>query len=99
MLPHDTAGGWIPKPRNDRVDSVMMARPTTRVALTTMGPMVLGSMWRTMMRQLEAPDARAASTNSFSLSERNTLRTTRAIGIQNRTESTSTIAGLEPPEC
>src|SRR5436309_8352131 len=98
MCPQGTVGGWIPKPRNDRVDSVMMARPTTSVALTTMGPMALGSMWRNMMRQLEAPVARAASTNSFSLSDMNTPRTTRAMGIQNSTESTSTIAGLDPPE-
>src|SRR3954468_7054539 len=84
MRPHDVVGGCTPKPRNDSVDSVMIAAAMARVALTRMGPMVLGIRWRVMMRLLDAPDARAASTNSFSLIERIWLRTTRAMYIHPR---------------
>ena len=36
------------------------------VPATITGPSALGRMWRTTWRDLEAPSARAASTNSFS---------------------------------
>ena len=88
----------MPKPRNESVDSVMIASPTTRVVFTAMGPTALGRRWRTMIRKLDAPDARAASTNSFSFSERNTPRTTRAIGIQNRAARMRMSAFFEPPK-
>src|SRR5438067_6577655 len=91
MRPHDVVGGWTPNPRNDRVDSVMMAAAMARVAFTRMGPMVFGSTWRTMIRACEAPEARAASTYSFSLIERTWLRTTRAMYIQPRPARMSTI--------
>jgi hypothetical protein len=39
-------------------------------------------MWRTTWRHVDAPSARAASTNSFSRSEKNCARTSRATGIQ-----------------
>src|SRR3954467_4302331 len=84
MRPHDVVGGCTPNPRNDSVDSVMIAAAMASVAFTRMGPMVLGMRWREMMRLLEAPDARAASTYSFSLMERIWLRTTRAMYIQPR---------------
>ncbi len=48
--------------------------------------MMLGRMWRVTIRSPDAPEARAASTNSFSLTERQSPRTTRAMGIQNRSE-------------
>src|SRR5688500_7464569 len=86
MFPHDTSGGVTPKPRNDSVDSMRMAPPTISVVLTMIGPTVFGSMWRKMMRGVEHPMARAASTNSFSLSDRNTPRITRAIVVQKRKE-------------
>ena len=44
-----------------------------------------------MIRQLDAPDARAASTNSFSFSDSTWPRTTRAMYIQPRTPSTRMI--------
>ena len=48
------------------------------VVLTMIGPTQFGSMCRTMMRRSPAPAAFAASTNSFSRSERKTPRTMRA---------------------
>src|SRR5690349_7523401 len=86
MLPQDTFGGSMPKPRNDSVDSMRMARPTFSVAFTMIGPIVFGSMWRTMMRRVEQPIAFAASTYSFCLSDRNTPRTTRAMVVQNNSD-------------
>ena len=44
-----------------------------------------------MMRRLEAPTQRAASVNSFSLSDRNEARTRRATCIQASTAMTSTM--------
>src|SRR5438270_8566626 len=84
MRPQDVVGGWTPKPRNDSVDSVTMAAAMARVALTRMGPIVLGRTWRTMIRAHDAPEARAASTYSFSLIESTWLRTTRAMYIHPR---------------
>src|SRR5438552_2396537 len=86
MLPHDAVGSWMPKPRNDSVDSVTIAAPTTSVVLTRIGPMTFGIMWRRMIRELDAPEARAASTYSFSFSDRNRPRTTRAIVCQKRND-------------
>src|SRR5438270_2925458 len=82
MRPHEVVGGCTPNPRNESVDSVMMAAAMASVAFTSMGPMVFGRRWRTMMRALDAPEARAASMYSFSLIERIWLRTTRAMYIQ-----------------
>ena len=45
-----------------------------------------------MIRALLAPDARAASTNSFSLMDRNRPRTTRAIDCQNSTDRVQMIS-------
>src|SRR5581483_2915193 len=84
MRPHEVVGGCTPNPRNDSVDSVMMAAAMASVAFTRMGPMVFGIRWRVMMRLCEAPDARAASTYSFSLIDRIWLRTTRAMYIHPR---------------
>ena len=50
MLPHDVSGGCTPKPRNDSVDSVMIASATPSVAFTMIGPTMFGRMWRTMIR-------------------------------------------------
>src|SRR5664280_2349595 len=59
-----------------------MATATTMVALTMIAPRALGSRCRKIIRRSFAPNARAASTYSFSRSERNTPRTTREIGAQ-----------------
>ena len=69
----------------------MIAAATSIVAATITGPRLLGRMWRTTWRLVLAPSARAASTNSFSRSEKNCARTSRATGIQRKPPITSTI--------
>ena len=49
------------------------------------------------MRVCDAPSARAASTNSFSRSEKNWARTSRATGIQRKPPITATISMNTPP--
>src|SRR5262249_50842561 len=61
-LPSETAGGWIPRPRNESADSIRIAFATVSVALTTIGPIAFGTMCRKMMRRSRAPIARAAIT-------------------------------------
>ena len=50
-----------------------------------------------LARPCEAPSARAASTNSFSRSDRNWARTRRATGIQRKPPITTTISTKTPP--
>ena len=61
------------------------------VPATITGPSALGRMWRVTVRGVEAPSARAASTNSFSRSEKNCARTRRATGIQRNPPITATM--------
>ena len=75
----------------------MIAAATSIVAATITGPSAFGRMWRTTCRILLAPSARAASTNSFSRSDRNCARTSRAAGIQRKPPTTSTIRMKTPP--
>ena len=89
--------GGKPRPRNESVDSAMIAAATSIVAATITGPSAFGRMWRTTWRALLAPSARAASTNSFSRSERNCARTSRATGIQRKPPMTITIMMNTPP--
>src|SRR5438128_7993114 len=91
-----TSGGK-PRPRKDKVDSAMMAAATSMVPAMITGPSALGRMWRTTCRSGLAPSARAASTKSFSRSERNWARTRRATGIQRRPPITSTMRMKMPP--
>ena len=78
------------KPRNESVDSAMIAAATSIVPATITGPSELGRMCRTTWRGTEAPSARAAST-SFSRSEKNCARTRRppasSGSIRSRTRS------------
>src|SRR5205814_9765432 len=67
MLPHEAAGGWMPRPRNDSDASARIAKATLSEAWTTIAAAALGSTWRTAMRQAGAPSARAASTYSRAL--------------------------------
>ena len=48
-------------PRKDRLAAVMIDVPTRIVKYTTMGEMVPGRIWRTMMVQSDAPMLRADS--------------------------------------
>ena len=83
--------GGKPRPRNDRVDSAMIAAATSIVPATITGPSAFGRMWRTTRRKVEAPRARAASTNSFSRSAKNCARTRRATVIQRKAPIPATI--------
>ncbi len=90
-LPRDGVGGCTPKPRNDSAASVRIARPTVSVALTTIGPSAFGSMCRSMIRRSPDPAAFAASTYSFSRSERKLPRTIRASCVQKSSASMNAI--------
>ena len=91
MRPQVGMSDGKPRPRKDSVDSAMMAAATSIVPATITGPTALGRMWRTTWRSAGAPRLRAASTNSFSRSERNCARTSRATGIQRNPPMTATI--------
>ena len=52
----------MPEPRNDSVASVMMASARLMVAITRIGPMVLGSTWRSMITGAGSPISWAAAT-------------------------------------
>ena len=54
-------------------------------------PVQFGMMWRTRMRVVDAPEARAASTNSFSFNDSTCARTMRAMYIQLKNASTRMI--------
>src|SRR5687767_15518132 len=97
MLPQDGVGGWTPSPRYERADSVSTAWATPRLAETTVTGRACGSAWRSRMRGLEAPSARAAATNSRALTRRISPRTTRAVVIQlERPIVTIRLGSVEP---
>ena len=73
-----------------------MAAATLSVVITMIGPRALGRMCRTMMRAFEAPLARAASTNSFSLSDNTVPRMIRAAGIQKKSDRMRMISKTLP---
>src|SRR5215472_11476370 len=77
MLPHDGAGGCRPRPRNDRLDSAMIAAATVRLDWITRGGSMLGKIARTPIRNGDPPSARAASTYSSALTVRTVLRARR----------------------
>jgi hypothetical protein len=62
MLPQDGAGGCWPSPRNDRLDSAMIAAATVRLDWIISGGSMFGRIARTPIRSGEPPSARAAST-------------------------------------
>ena len=80
--------GWVdgrPTPRKDSVASVMMARPRLMVAITSTGPVTLGSTWRTMISTGDRPITRAAWTYSLFFSTSTEPRTVRAYWTQKLT--------------
>ena len=77
-VPSDGCVGGTPTPRNDSVASVMMAVATLMVAITSTGPMTLGSTWCTMMASGWRPMTRAACTYSLLRSTSVEPRTVRA---------------------
>ena len=94
-MPQLTWGGCTPKPKNDSVDSVMMATATVNVAATMIGPMQFGMRWREIKRQLDAPRARPASMNSFSFSDSTWPRTMRAVAIHDTITSRVIVSRIE----
>ena len=76
------SGLFTPKFRKLNAVSSRMAPEMASVADTVITPTVFGRMCRKMIRRLDAPTERAASTNSFSRSERNSPRTMRASEVQ-----------------
>src|SRR3989304_7613993 len=68
----------MPRPRKLSVVSARIAVPASRVAATMSGERELGSKWRSMTRQREAPRHCAASTNSCSRKDNTAPRAKRA---------------------
>src|ERR1700733_1264716 len=84
MLPQLGVGGWMPRPRKDRVDSKTMALGMYSVAMTRTGASRFGRMSRNMIRNGPAPSDLAASMYSFSLMDRVWPRTIRAMPAQEK---------------
>ena len=61
VAPADVPGGCTPKPKNDSVDSVMMAAATVKVAATMIGPTQFGMRWR----EIDPPVGRAEGAAGF----------------------------------
>src|ERR1700712_963281 len=66
--------GGKPRPRNDSVDSAMMAPATLMVPATITGPSAFGRMWRHTTRVVVAPSARAPPPHDLLLAKRKELR-------------------------
>ena len=81
-VPRDGWLGGMPMPRNDSVASVRMAMPKFSVAATRMGVMVLGRIWRNMIRRAGTLSSCAACTYSLRRSTEACARTVRAYCIQ-----------------
>ena len=76
-LPQLASGGRIPTPRKLSPASSVMTTGTFIEASTTIGPMMLGSTWKNMMRGPDAPRARSASRKGRSLTVSVWARATR----------------------
>src|SRR5471032_126242 len=81
-VPRDGCVEGRTTPRNERGASEMIARPSLMVAITSTGPVTLGSTWRTMIRVGDRPMTRAACTYSLFFSTRTEPRTVRAYWTQ-----------------
>ena len=66
MAPQLAAGGWMPRPRNDRLASARMALAMDSEICTIREPLMLGSRYRNSTRTSLAPMAMAAATYSRS---------------------------------
>src|SRR6185437_59535 len=81
-VPSEGCVGGTPTPRKDNVTSVMMASARLMVAMTSTGPITLGSTWRSMMASGWRPMTRAAWTYSLPRSTMVEPRTVRAYCTQ-----------------
>src|SRR5262249_56330318 len=82
MRPQVGVGGGGPSPRYDSTDSAsrFCAKPSAVSTMTI--PVRFGRMWRSTIRRLVAPVARAATTNSLRASDIDLPRITRALVVQ-----------------
>src|SRR5206468_11283640 len=62
MEPQLAFDGGTPNPKKLNVDSIKMAEATPKVAATKTGAIVLGRIWRKIVRKSLAPSALAATT-------------------------------------
>src|SRR6185312_8758148 len=81
-VPSEGCVGGTPTPRKESVASVMMASARLMVAITSTGPITLGSTWRSMMASGWRPMMRAAWTYSLPRSTMVEPRTVRAYCTQ-----------------
>ena len=72
MRPQVGISGGKPRPRNDSVDSAMIAAATSIVPATITGPSAFGRMWRTTWRGTGAQRARGL--DELLLAQREELR-------------------------
>src|SRR5689334_25147864 len=61
IAPHSGVGGWAPRPRNDRLEAVMLDVPMRNEEYTMTAEIVPGKMWRITIVKPDAPRLRAAS--------------------------------------
>ena len=78
ITPQLGVGGWAPRPRKLRADSISSALDAMTAEKTITLPAAFGHMCLNAIRIPLAPTARAASTNSIDLRLRTSPRTSRA---------------------
>ena len=96
MTPHVAVGGRIPIPMNERIDSASIAPGIAKASDTMTGARAFGNRCRIMIRFVGTPVARAASMNSFSLSDSTWPRTSRVRPTQ-FTTARATKMRMRPP--
>ena len=98
-VPSDGRVAGTPTPRKESVASVMMAVAMWMVAITSTGPITLGSTCASMMASGLRPTTRAACTYSFSFSTMVEPRTVRAYCTQPAKPMASTSTGIASSSC
>src|SRR5690606_25692965 len=82
MPPHDGAGGWMPRPRNDSAASDRIAKANESDVCTINGPVMFGSTCRPRIERPLTPMVRATCTQGSLRTESVLARATRAkIGV------------------
>ena len=78
ITPHDTAGGWMPRPRKLSDASIRMLEATLRVDTTINVGRIFGRICRSIIILPEVPMVRAALMYSLFFRPSTSLRTIRA---------------------
>ena len=78
ILPHSATGGFAPSPRKDRPASSIIIVPISSIAVTRMGPVILGSICLKISFQVPQPDSFAARRYTVSFCARVSLLATLA---------------------